>query len=103
MDQSEVVEKINAFKNLLIQRFAISKIILFGSFIKNTAHEFSDIDVAVICTGLNDDYISSQAAIYKLRRDIDYRIEPHLFIGEEDPSGFLSEILKTGKVIYSAN
>jgi len=37
-----------------------------------------------------------------LQRNIDLLIEPVLLEEENDPGGFLADILKTGEVIYSA-
>jgi hypothetical protein len=38
---------------------------------------------------IDDDLLKSGAMLYKLRRDIDDRIEPVLFEGNSDPSEFL--------------
>lgn len=43
------------------------------------------------------------AKLFRLRREIDTRIEPALLEESNDKSGFLEEILKTGKVIYNAD
>jgi hypothetical protein len=49
------------------------------------------------------DFLISERKLFKLRRDIEPMIEPVLLEEDNDPSGFLAEILKTGEVIYSAD
>jgi predicted nucleotidyltransferase len=76
-------------------------VILFGSYCTGKAREDSDIDVAVVVDKIEDDCLESEAQLYKLRRNIDFRIEPVLIEKEErDPAGFFEEILNTGEVIY---
>lgn len=77
-------------------------IVLYGSYAKGTAHENSDIDIAVIFDSIGNDFLEKSHQLFKLRRGIDSRIEPILIEQENDRSGFCEEILKTGKVIYSA-
>jgi len=45
----------------------------------------------------------SESKLFRLRRNIDARIEPILLEEKNDKSGFLEEILKTGEIIYSAD
>ncbi len=76
------------------------KVILFGSNARNTPHEWSDVDLALVSdnfTGmrLEDRHKISRANI----KFVD--IEPHIFttayFEEGDP--FIEEIIKTGKEI----
>ena len=51
---------------------------MFGSYVRGTFNEDSDIDIAVVL----DDYDDSQdmlLELMKLRRKVDSRIEPHPF------------------------
>ena len=101
MDKEAVIEKLNEYVNLVREHFPVQKVILFGSYAKGTAREYSDIDVAVIVDKI-DDILESEYKLYELRRDIDEMIEPLIFEANgSDPSGFLEEIQKTGEVIYS--
>lgn len=52
---------------------------------------------------LDQDYLATSARLFKLRRNIDSRIEPILMEEGNDPSGFLAEILRTGEVIWEAD
>ncbi|MGE5343190.1 MAG: nucleotidyltransferase domain-containing protein [Candidatus Omnitrophota bacterium] len=101
MDKTEVIEKLKGYTERIKKYFAIRMVILFGSYSKNTAREDSDIDVAVVLDRFPKDILSAEVELFKLRRQIDSRIEPVLFeIGQQDPSGFLQEILQTGDIIY---
>jgi len=52
--------------------------------------------VAIIVKEINGDYFSYTPLLWKLRREIDDRIGPVLFVNDKDESGFLEQILKTG-------
>jgi predicted nucleotidyltransferase len=82
--------------------FNLKKVILFGSYARNTNKEFSDIDVAVVVDKI-DSLLNSEFLLHKLVRDVDLRIEPILFEEDYDPSGFLEEINRTGIIIYQTN
>ena len=96
MDKTEVILKLHKYKLLLKKYFDIDKVYLFGSYAKNTNKEDSDIDVAIIVNDLKGDYFSTRPLLWKLRRQIDDRIEPVIIQKNKDNSGFLEEILKSG-------
>ncbi len=96
MDKAQAIEKIKKYKQLINNHFDIDKVFLFGSFANGTSRSDSDIDVAVIVKNLSGDYFATVPLLWKLRRQIDERIEPVLFDKNKDSSGFLSEILKNG-------
>jgi predicted nucleotidyltransferase len=73
-----------------------AQVVLFGSYAKGTAHKDSDIDVAVVVDRSRRDPLTASTELFRLRRDIDVRIEPVLLERIHDESGFLEEILKTG-------
>jgi len=75
-------------------------VILFGSYAKGTQTETSDIDVAVVVDRIEGDFLDTEARLYRIRRDIDDRIEPVLLEKDADKSGLLESIMKTGKVVY---
>lgn len=60
----------------------IKRAYLFGSYVKGTQTEESDIDIAVV-VGNMDDFFEIQMELFRRRRKIDLRIEPHAF-DEED-------------------
>jgi len=99
MDQKEVIEKLVKYKMLVSRHFDLDSLVLFGSFAKGSFKGDSDIDVAVIVNSLDQDFFSYAPLLWKLRREVDDRIEPVLLEKGHDPSGFLMEIRQTGIVI----
>jgi predicted nucleotidyltransferase len=99
MDNSEIVIKLSKYKMLVSEYFDVDQVVLFGSYAKGNQHEYSDIDVAIIVNSIQLDFFVYAPILWKLRRDIDERIEPVLLEKNNDKSGFLNEILRTGVVI----
>ncbi len=79
----------------------ISEAIIFGSQIKGTAREESDIDIALISLDFTGDRFEDCQRIIPLRRKIDSRIEPMPFRPEDFYNGGMlaEEIKRTGKTI----
>jgi uncharacterized protein len=96
MDKSEALIKVKEYSLLVRNYFPLEKVYLFGSYAKNNFHPDSDIDVALVVDHIEGDYFSVQPLLWKLRRQIDDRIEPVLIERDNDSSGFLSEIEKYG-------
>jgi uncharacterized protein len=99
MDKREAINIVAQYKSLLQNYFQIDSVYLFGSFAKGTNRNDSDIDVAVIVDHIDGDYFSVNPLLWKLRREIDDRIEPILIEKDSDDAGFLIEIQKTGIMI----
>lgn len=102
MGYEEIIDKTKKYSDRVVDFMHPKMVVLYGSYAKGTAHEDSDIDIAVICDSLGDDFLKKSQQLFKLRRGIDSRIEPVLLEQGNDISGFCEEILKIGKVIYSA-
>jgi predicted nucleotidyltransferase len=51
---------------------------VFGSYVNGKHNEESDIDVAIVMDRLTDSF-NTTLRFMKYRRDIDLRIEPHIF------------------------
>jgi len=96
MDKREAIIKVRAYSHLLKNYIPLEKVYLFGSYAKDSYRADSDIDVAIVVNHLEGDYFSIQPLLWKLRRQIDDRIEPILIERDQDKSGFLSEIQKYG-------
>lgn len=96
MDKEEIIIKIRKYKDLLLPYFDIEKVIIFGSYAKGTPGEDSDIDVAIVVKNLKGDYFTNIPRLWRIRRQVDDRIEPVLFRKGEDKSGFLEEISASG-------
>ena len=99
MDNEEVIEKLKIYKQLLSKHMKFDEMILFGSHAKGNAREDSDVDVAIVVKKLTGDYFATRPLLWRIRREIDDRIEPVLIDKTHDESGFLSEIMKTGVAI----
>ena len=99
MGKREVIRKLGQYKLLVSSHFDVDKVILFGSYSRGTQINDSDIDVAIVVNTISNDFFTYAPLLWKLRLQIDKRIEPVLLINGEDESGFLQEILQTGTEI----
>jgi predicted nucleotidyltransferase len=100
MDKSYVIECVRSFAERARQSMDVQQVILFGSYAKGVATEYSDIDVAVVVDTIADDWLEKSSHLFRLRRDIELSIEPVLIASSVDRSGFLDEIRKTGELVY---
>jgi len=99
MDYTEVIKILQKYKKILSKHMTFDQMVLFGSYAKGNAHEESDVDVAIVVQSLSGDFFSTRPLLWKIRRQVDDRIEPVLIETDYDDSGFLAEIMKTGVVI----
>ena len=103
MGFEEVIDKVEAYARRVAERYHPRLIVVYGSYARGTATKDSDIDIAVICDSLGGDYLENAAALFRLRRDIDLRIEPILIeASDTDGNDFYQEVLRIGKVVYEA-
>ena len=102
MDKKSALEIARTYAMLIQETLDVERVLLYGSYAKDTPNKNSDIDIAVIVKDIQGDYLAEQAKLFKLRRAIDLRIEPVLLLSNRDDSGFLAEIMATGEVIYSS-
>lgn len=96
MDKGEAINKVKEYSILLRKYIPLEKVYLFGSYAKNTYRTDSDIDVAIVVNKLEGDFFTIQPLLWKLRRQVDDRIEPILIEKDNDYSGFLVEIQRNG-------
>lgn len=97
MDKSTALEIARRFIRSLPERYSAKQAFLFGSYARETAHEHSDIDVALVLPKYSNAF-DVRVALMKLSRRIDLRIEPHPIKENEfnDSNPLASEILKYG-------
>jgi len=71
---------------------------LFGSYVKGTADEWSDIDVALLIREFIGDSFDFKFLLMKIARDIDLDIEPHPYLIAEfkKTNPVASGVIKTG-------
>jgi predicted nucleotidyltransferase len=74
---------------------------LYGSYVKGTANEWSDIDVAVISPDISEDNFDDMVSLTKIAVKIDSRIEPVPFRPEDfvDEDPLVWEIKREGIAI----
>jgi predicted nucleotidyltransferase len=96
MDKREAIKIVRAYKSLLKEHFPSGKVYLFGSYAKGTNREDSDIDVAIVVKKIDGDFFLVNPLLWKLRRQIDDRLQPILIESDFDEAGFLEEIQKNG-------
>jgi uncharacterized protein len=99
MGKREVIKKLHQYKLLISSHFDVDKVVLFGSYARGTQRSDSDIDVAIVVNSISTDFFSYAPLLWKLRLEVDNRIEPVLIINGKDESGFLQEILQAGLII----
>ncbi|HWQ75237.1 MAG TPA: nucleotidyltransferase domain-containing protein [Syntrophomonas sp.] len=99
MDKSEIIEIVRRYAVVVDQHLKPQKVILYGSYAKDNWREDSDIDVAIVVDRVRGDFLENAALLYKLRRNIDDRIEPILIEADNDKSGLFAEIQKHGQII----
>lgn len=100
MPKSQVKKIVKEYaKKLREMKYDFSAVYLFGSYAKGKQGRWSDIDVAIISDKLNKNTDKNRFLLWKLRMDVDTRIEPHGFTSEEfknDCDPMVYEIKKTG-------
>ena len=96
MDKAEAISKVKEYSLLLKKFLPLEKVYLFGSYAKGINRTDSDIDVAIVVKQIDKDFFSVQPLLWKLRRQVDDRIEPILIERDNDQSGFLIEIQRSG-------
>lgn len=102
--KSEAIKIANRFANAVISNYDCIEVILFGSYVKGTSHEESDINVAVILKGYENP-LEIQLELMRLRRKIDSRIEPHPFrLADFDSTNpLVYEIIRYGQRVDNIN
>ena len=74
----------------------INKAYIFGSYARGCPDEDSDIDIAFVVDEWVGDYEETVVPIWRLRKSVDFRIEPHIIVPNEDYADFLPEIQRMG-------
>ena len=103
MVEESVTNLVKRYAQKVSAYFPLKRVILFGSYALGKGNPSSDIDVAIVLKDEPKDILKTEATLYKLRRNIDLRIEPILVDDQNDRSGFWAEISRYGQEIYSSN
>lgn len=97
MDKADAIKIAQQYAQKIKENYECSQIFIFGSYASGKAHEYSDIDIAVVLKDYNN-IMDIQLELMRLTRTIDTRLEPHPFrekeFNQSDPVA--SEVLKYG-------
>ena len=96
MDQTTALEHAKHYAKLVCNELSPCRVVLFGSLASGNFNENSDIDIAVIKNTSDENHWEIYKKLNRLTRNIDNRIEPVLLQAENDKSGFLTTVLKSG-------
>jgi predicted nucleotidyltransferase len=102
MDKEKIIALAKIFAAKVNELMSVKRVILFGSYARGNPGPYSDIDLAVVVDDLKEDFLDTEIKLYRLRRDLDDRIEPVLLIENKDRSGFLEEIEKYGIPVFGS-
>ncbi len=101
MDQRQAIRKVKQFAEVVRRHLPVCDVLLYGSYAKGRPRRYSDIDVAIVVDEYAGDLLGMKARLFRLRRQIDVRIEPLLLERKHDPGHFLEEIERTSKLVAS--
>ncbi len=89
LNQRDLKTLIRRYADVLRKQMRIDAIYLFGSYARNKADKFSDIDLLIVSPDFGDNLLENQLKLLRARRGIDYRIEPHPVLSEDLDSSVL--------------
>jgi len=99
-----IKNKINEFISILQEYITVDKVILFGSWVKGNPGEFSDIDLAIFSPDFGKNKLKELQLLSKIAWQVDESIEAIPYstdqLNTNDPTDFVYEIMKSGKIIY---
>lgn len=109
MGTTKIKKELNTYITRLKKAVDPEKVILFGSFARNIANEWSDIDILVVSRFKNIPEKKRDLIIYKLSRGLikdhdynTYAVTPEEF-NRAKPWSIFSEIKREGIILYSKN
>ncbi len=103
LDKTTVINYANRYADEIVKKYQPFAVMLFGSYVNGTPHEYSDIDIAVIFNGFTGDWLTVSKDFWKTTENISKWIEPVLLDTQSDKSGFADYVLRTGECIYKQN
>lgn len=77
MAQKQIIEKIRLFIDALKKaNVRVEKVYLFGSYVLGGAHEYSDVDIAVISPDFGKNFLEESIFLLKTAHKIDLLLSP---------------------------
>jgi len=98
--KDEVRQIAHKFVDIVRQEYDPLRMVLFGSYVNGTPHEYSDIDIAVVFNDYKGDWLRTWSDLFGMTMQVALDIEPHMMDAMHDSSGFLEHIMETGETIY---
>lgn len=98
MGKNDVIETVRRYKEQVLSVMGPASVYLYGSYSKGTAHEGSDIDVAVVVPKVEGDFLKMSSLLWSLTWDINTLIEPVL-LEERNRSPLYDDVIATGIAI----
>lgn len=96
LTQERVLDIVREYKKIIASRFSrMPKVFLYGSYSKGYANPDSDIDVAVIVSDFEGDWLEQSTNISLDAIKLNVLIEPVL-MEENEPSPLYRDIMRTG-------
>jgi predicted nucleotidyltransferase len=102
MANEKIINEIKDFIARLKNKISIKSVYLFGSYVKGTNKDYSDIDVAIVSDSFEGFALADIERILSSTKNINRMIEPHPFRTEDftEDNPFVEEIINTGIRIY---
>ena len=96
LEQAKIIAA--KFAEFVTKQYNVKQVYLYGSYAKGIYDNDSDIDIAVVAEDFTGDLFEDTFSLMKVRRNVDYKIEPHPFTVEdftvENPTA--KEVMETG-------
>lgn len=99
MDKITALGYAKEYADKVMENYSPMAVVVYGSYLTDTADDNSDIDIAVIFDGFTGDFLEVSAKLYMLTCEVSTVIEPILLDIQNDKSGFAREILKKGQKV----
>jgi len=98
MVDEKIINDVKVFIEQVKDEFNINAVYLFGSYVKHTNKEYSDIDVAIISDSFEGFPLADNVRLLSKTRNINRMIEPHPFRPEDFTmdNPFVQEIISSG-------
>ena len=99
---TELNEVVKQFARRVNEQYNPKAIYLYGSQVNGTAHQYSDIDIAVIFATLNgESRLDIISDLLSIAAKFNANIEPNVLIDDGDYCrfSFLAEVMETGQLI----
>ena len=98
MDKEQVIKIVQAYKQAILPMYKDAKVYLYGSYSKGTAHQDSDIDVAIVVPKVKGNWFNIVPPLWTKARAINSLIEP-IIMQEGEPSPLYDDVMRTGVAI----